>query len=137
MCLSSEAARGTEASCVDKARTLGGKAEVLLAQVQLAHIVVALAAVLVGCAIARGPRGMVGLQCKFGGDLLQRILGVWEAELVAEKGGFRGSAIGVDWGSDVIERGLDVLLGFLHQAGDVEHGFGLRTCQSERNTKQE
>jgi hypothetical protein len=55
---------------------------------QLAHIVVALAALLLRCDVAGAPRGMVGLKRELSGDLLEGILRVGEPELVAEESGF-------------------------------------------------
>lgn len=120
MGLASEAAGRAEAGGIHKARASGGEAEILLAEVQLAHIVVALAAVLVGGDVA-GPGGMVGLQRELGGDFLEGVLRVGKAELVAEEGGFGGPAIRGRGRGDVVERGLNVLLRLLDQVGEVEH----------------
>lgn len=91
---------------------------------QLADIVVALAALLLRGGVAGAPRGMVGLECKLGGDLLEGILRVGESELVAEESGFGGSAVCRRGSGYGVERRFDVLLGLLHQIRDVEHGFG-------------
>lgn len=71
MCLPREAAGGARAGRVDEARALGGEAQVLLAQVQLADIVVALRTFAVCRGVAGAPRRMVGLQGELGGDLLE------------------------------------------------------------------
>lgn len=124
MRLPREAARGSQAGRVDKARTGCREAEKLFAEVQLAHIVVALAAVLLRCDVAGAPRGMVGLKRELGGDLLERVLGIGEAELMAEEGGLRGATVGRGRCSYRAEGWFNVLLGLLDEVGDVEHGFG-------------
>lgn len=93
---------------------------------------IALAAVLVGCDVAVTPRGVVGLECKLGGDLLEGILRVGKSELVAKKGGFGGPSVCRCGSSDGVERGFNVLLGLLHQVRDVEHGFGPAAGQRQR-----
>jgi hypothetical protein len=123
VCLPGEAARGAQTSGADEARALRREAEILLAQVQLPHIVIALAALLLrGCDVAGSPRGMVGGERELGGDFLQRVLRVGKAELVAEEGRFRGPAVRGRGGSDVVQRRLDVLLRLLHQIRDGKHG---------------
>jgi hypothetical protein len=125
VCLSGEAAAGAQRGRVHKARALGREAEILLAQVKLPDIVVALAAVLLrGCDIAGAPRRVVGREGELGGDLLERVLGVGQSELVAEEGRFRRPAVRRRGGRNVVQRGFDVRLGLLHQTRDVEHGFG-------------
>lgn len=124
MRLSGEAARGAQAGCIHETRSLRRKAEVLLAQVQLAHIVIALAALFLRGDVAGAPRRMVGLKRELCGDLLEGVLGVGEAELEAKQCRFRRPAVGRGGGSYGVERRFDVLLGLLHQIRDVEHGFG-------------
>lgn len=84
---------------------------------------IALTAVLVGGAVAGAPRCMVGLKGKFSGDFLERILRVGEAELEAEESGLGRSSISRSWGSYVVQRRFDILLGLLYEVGDVEHDF--------------
>jgi len=66
---------------------------------------------------------MVRGEGKLGCDLLEWILGVGKAELVTKKVCFRRASIGGGCGPGDVESGLDELLGLLHQAGDVEHGW--------------
>lgn len=127
MGLARVAARGAQTGSVDEARALGREAEVLLAEMQLAHIVVALTAILVRGGIARTPRGVVGRKREFCGDLLERVLRVRQAELVAEEIRLGGTAVGGGRRpSGYVERGFDELLRFLYQIRDVEHSCGTR-----------
>jgi hypothetical protein len=66
---------------------------------------------------------MVGLKGEFSGDFLERVLRIGKAELMAEKSGLGRSAIGGSWGSYVVQRRFDVLLGLLYEVGDIEHDF--------------
>lgn len=88
MSLPREAAGRAQARGIGEARALCREAEILLAKMQLAHIVVALAALLLRCDVAGAPRGMVGLKRELSGNLLEGILRVGEPELVAEESGF-------------------------------------------------
>ena len=127
MGLASIAARGAQAGSVDEARALRGEAEILLAQVQLAHIVVALAAIFVRGGVARAPRGVVGRKGELCGDLLERVLRVRQAELVAKEICLGRTAVGGGCRpGGYAERGFDELLRFLYQVRDVEHSCGTR-----------
>jgi hypothetical protein len=124
VCLPREAAARAQGGRVDEAGALRREAQILLAQVQLPNIVVALTTVLVPQTdVAAAPRRVVGGEGKLSRDLLERVLRVGQPELVPEEGRFRGPAVRRGRRSDGVERRLDVRLGFLHQARDVEHGF--------------
>lgn len=112
MRLTCEAARRAQTGRVHEAGAGGREAEILLAKVQLAHIVIALTAVLLGCDVA-GSCGMVGLQRELGGDLLEGVLRIRKAELVAEEGRFGGSPVGGRGRCNVIECRFDILLRLL------------------------
>jgi hypothetical protein len=92
-----------------------GEAEVLLAEVQLPDVAVALRAVLLASVIG-GARRVVGRQSELCGDLLEWILGVGQAELVAEELGFGESSVG-RCGAGEVERWVDQLLGLLPKDG--------------------
>lgn len=67
---------------------------------------------------------MMGRKSEFGGDLLERVLRVGKAKLMAEEVRFRRTAVGRGNGAREIEGWLYELLRLLHQVRDVEHDGG-------------
>ena len=95
---------------------------------------VSLTAFLLGGCVGRAPRRVVGRKGEFCGDLLERILRVGQAKLVAEEVRFGRTSVGGGCRpSGYVQRGLDELLGFLNQVRDVEH-FGGTLPQNEKVT---
>lgn len=95
---------------------------------------ISLTAFLVGRRVAGAPRRVVGRKRKFCGDLLEGVLRVGQAKLVAEEVRFgRASVGGGCRPGGYVQRGLDELLRFLNQVRDVEH-FGRTRPQNEKVT---
>lgn len=83
MCLSGEVGRGTKSRGGEEARWLRGEADESFTEVQTSRIPIARPVNLAGT-FARGSR-VRERKDKVGSDLLQGILGVGEAELLAEE----------------------------------------------------